>query len=138
MMKSETANLDDDLRPEYDLSQLLKMAIRGKYSKGVTMNNAPVSPEGVLVQWADVEQSDKPIVLKKNGQPVAVVLKYAEYTRWQATQQAQRVATWQELETLLAQVHERTSPFTQEEIETDILAARQEVRDLRHGLHHNG
>jgi PHD/YefM family antitoxin component YafN of YafNO toxin-antitoxin module len=138
MMKSETANLDDDLRPEYDLNQLLKGAVRGKYSKGVTMNNAPVSPEGVLLQWADVEQSDKPIVLKKNGQPVAVVLKYAEYTRWHTAQQAQRETTWQELETLLAQVHQRTQPFTPDEIEADILAAHQEVRDLRHGPRHNG
>ena len=138
MMTSEMANLDDDLRPEYDLNQLLKTAMRGKYSKGITMNNATVTPEGVLVQWADVEQSDKPIVLKKNGQPVAVVLKYAEYTRWHIAQQAQRQTTWQELETLLAQVHERTQSFTSDEIEADILTARQEVRDLRHGPRHNG
>lgn len=137
MMTSEMADLDDDLRPEYNLNQLLKGAVRGKYNKGATMNNATVLPEGVLVQWADVEQSDKPIVLKKNGQPVAVVLKYAEYTRWHTAQQAQRETTWQELETLLAQVHERTLPFTPDEIEADILAARQEVRDLRHGAHHN-
>jgi len=137
MMTNEIADLDDDLRPQYNLNQLLKGTVRGKYHKGVSMNNATVLPEGVLVPWADVEQLDKPIVLKKNGQPVAVVLKYAEYTRWHTAQQAQRETTWQELETLLAQVHQRTQAFTPDEIEADILAARQEVRDLRHGPHHN-
>jgi len=32
-MKKRRGKVDDDLRPEYDLRQLLKGAVRGKYAK---------------------------------------------------------------------------------------------------------
>ena len=32
-MKKRKNNMNDDLRPEYDLRQLLKEAVRGKYAK---------------------------------------------------------------------------------------------------------
>lgn len=32
-MKKRTNEMEDDLRPEYDLRQLLKRGIRGKYAK---------------------------------------------------------------------------------------------------------
>ena len=32
-MKKRKNNINDDLRPEYDLRQLLKGAVRGKYAK---------------------------------------------------------------------------------------------------------
>ena len=32
-MKKRKNNMNDDLRPEYDLRQLLKGAVRGKYAK---------------------------------------------------------------------------------------------------------
>lgn len=32
-MKKQKAEMDDELRPEYDLRQLLKGAVRGKYAK---------------------------------------------------------------------------------------------------------
>ena len=32
-MKKRTNEIEDDLRPEYDLRQLLKRGIRGKYAK---------------------------------------------------------------------------------------------------------
>lgn len=31
-MKAETSDLNDDLRPEYDLAKLLKGGVRGKYA----------------------------------------------------------------------------------------------------------
>jgi hypothetical protein len=33
MRKKSTDGLNDDLRPEYDLSQLLKTGVQGKYAK---------------------------------------------------------------------------------------------------------
>jgi hypothetical protein len=30
-MQNETSNVDDDLRPEYDMAELLKGGVRGKY-----------------------------------------------------------------------------------------------------------
>ena len=32
-MKKNSEKMDDELRPEYDMSQLLKGAVRGKYAK---------------------------------------------------------------------------------------------------------
>lgn len=42
------------------------------------------APETVTVQWTDIESSTAPIVLEKDGRPVAVVLKYDEYQRWES------------------------------------------------------
>jgi len=42
------------------------------------------APETVTVPWADIETATAPIVLEKDGQPAAVVLKYDEYQRWES------------------------------------------------------
>ncbi len=36
------------------------------------------APEGVTVRWAEIENAAKPIVLERDGEPVAVVVKYDE------------------------------------------------------------
>ena len=92
-------------------------------------------PAKVTLQWADVENASQPIVLEKDGQPVAVVLKYADYPRLGVTPAERRQIAWRELDTLLAPVHARTQEFSVEEIEAEISAARQEVREQYHAWH---
>jgi PHD/YefM family antitoxin component YafN of YafNO toxin-antitoxin module len=91
----------------------------------------------VTLRWAEIEGTTQPIVLEKDGQPVAVVLKYAEYQRLGAAQTEHRQKAWHGLDALLAQVHARTAGFSAEEIEADITAARQEVRE-QHNAHRRG
>jgi PHD/YefM family antitoxin component YafN of YafNO toxin-antitoxin module len=82
------------------------------------------------IRWAEIEKSTQPIILKRNGEPVAVVVKFADFQRLGASQIERRAAIWRELDALLARVHSRTKDYSAEEIEADITAARQEVRDL--------
>jgi len=46
-MKKQTANATDELRPEYDLRQLLKGGVRGKYAKRCQAgtNLVPLDPD---------------------------------------------------------------------------------------------
>ncbi len=85
------------------------------------------SPQ-ITLRWADIEKLREPILLKKDGEPVAAVVKYSDYKRWSERRQA----AWHELDTLLAQVHSRTQHFSADEVEADITAARQEVREQHH------
>jgi hypothetical protein len=74
-------------------------------------------------------------VIEREGQPVAVVLPYTEYKVLKAVaaeKALRREQAWQRLDALLAEVHARTSELTPEEIEAEITAARQEVRETRH------
>lgn len=75
---------------------------------------------------------NEPVIIEREGKPVAVVLTFEDYTRLKisaASDARQREAAWQELDEILARVHERTRNLTSEEIETEITLARQEVRD---------
>ena len=90
------------------------------------------APLRVMLRWSDIESATEPIVLEKDGQPVAVVIKYADYRHMDAAQAECREAAWRELDKLLAQVHAQTQDFTPEEIEADITAARRQVREQRH------
>lgn len=92
------------------------------------------SPRKITLKWTDVEGATEPIVLKKDGEPVAVVVKYEDYRRLDAARAGHRQQTWRELEEMLAKVHSRTQDFSAEEVEADIAAARQEVRQQHHAL----
>ncbi len=76
-----------------------------------------------------------PFVFERDGQPVAVLLPYAEYTELRATARDKALRqeqAWQQLDALLAKVHAQPTTLTPEEIEAEITAARQEVREARH------
>ena len=96
------------------------------------------APLRVMLRWSDIESATEPIVLEKDGQPAAVVIKYADYRRMDAARAERRETAWRELDKLLAQVHARTQDFTSQEIEADITAARREVREQQHALDHRG
>jgi len=83
----------------------------------------------VSLRWTEIENTKKPILLEREGRPVAVILPYADYQRLaQPREQA-----WHELDELLAHVHSRTGSFSLDEIAADITQARQEARERRHG-----
>jgi PHD/YefM family antitoxin component YafN of YafNO toxin-antitoxin module len=110
-----------------------KTPYRPKRKAAVTKSSSEV-----MLRWAEIESATEPIVLERNGQPVAVVIKYADYRQMEATRAEHREMAWRELDALLARVHARTQAFSSEEIEADITAARQEVREQHHALRDRG
>jgi PHD/YefM family antitoxin component YafN of YafNO toxin-antitoxin module len=90
----------------------------------------------ITLRWRELESATQPIILERDGQPVAVVIKYADYQRLDKIQIERRQKAWRELDALLAQVHARTQSFAVEEIETDITDARREVREQHHAARH--
>ena len=83
----------------------------------------------IKLRWSEVERSTEPIILNRNGEPAAVVIRYEDFRRLEQARAERREAAWQELEALLSQVHARTAHIPPEEIEADITAAREEVRE---------
>ncbi|MBM4467601.1 MAG: hypothetical protein FJ014_18945 [Chloroflexi bacterium] len=81
--------------------------------------------------------SVEPIILKRDGQPVFAVLPFEEYRRLRDLAERERVKAeirWKErFDRLLAEVHSRTAQFPSEEIEAEITAAFNEVREIRYG-----
>jgi PHD/YefM family antitoxin component YafN of YafNO toxin-antitoxin module len=81
--------------------------------------------------------SIEPIILKRDGQPVFVILSFEEYNRLQRTAERQQVESetkWKErFDHLLAEVHSQTAQYTSEEIEAEITAAFDEMRRVHYG-----
>jgi len=78
--------------------------------------------------------SVEPIILKRDGQPVFAVLPFEEYRRLRdmaSTENQRRQAAWARLNALLEEVHSRPTDLTPEEIEAEITAAREEVKEIR-------
>lgn len=76
----------------------------------------------------------EPLIIERDGKPLAVMLTYEEYAELKAAAREKalrREQAWQHLDTLLAEVHAQTTDLTPEEIEAEITAARQEVREAR-------
>lgn len=82
----------------------------------------------ITLRWDIVESATQPIVLEHNGLPIAVIIKYADYHKLNAAITERRQQAWQELDSLLARVHARTSAFSNAEVEADITAASLEIR----------
>ena len=95
------------------------------------------SPQ-VRLRWSEIESATEPIVLERNGRPVAVIIKYDDYQQMGTGRTQRREAAWQELDAVLAQVHGRTQNFDAKEIEADITAVRQEVREKHAAHRHRG
>lgn len=81
---------------------------------------------------ADLEQ---PLVLERDGRPFAVVLSFEEYQRLRELVAAEELkASWRaRFESLLAEMHARTAKYTAKEIEAEITAAFNEMRELLYG-----
>ena len=74
-----------------------------------------------------------PIILERDGKPVAVVLSFEEYQRLQSLEDEERSrqAAWTRLDRLLADIHSRPTELTPEQIEAEITLARAEVKEMR-------
>lgn len=73
----------------------------------------------------------RPLVLERDGKPVAVILDYDIYTRLLASavaEEERQGAAWSALQARLAAIHARPTDFTPDAIEAEITAARQELK----------
>jgi len=91
-------------------------------------------PARVILRWTEIEKAREPIILERNGKPVAVVIRYADYQQMDMARTERREVAWRELDQLLERVHARTQNLADAEVEADITAAIQEVREQRHAL----
>jgi PHD/YefM family antitoxin component YafN of YafNO toxin-antitoxin module len=91
--------------------------------------------EAAVTYGLPVASLSDPLIFERDGQPVSVLLPYEEYARLKidaAANAREREKAWQELDKILARVHARTSALTSDQIEAEITAARQEVREAHH------
>ncbi|MFQ5812945.1 MAG: hypothetical protein ACE5I2_07135 [Anaerolineae bacterium] len=76
-----------------------------------------------------------PVVLERDGQPVAVILSFEEYRRLRNIAERERSEAetgWKErFDRLLAEVHSRPTQYSPEEIEAEITIAMNEVKEMR-------
>jgi PHD/YefM family antitoxin component YafN of YafNO toxin-antitoxin module len=92
--------------------------------------------EAAIAYGAVATDLEKPIVLERDGQPFAVVLSFEEYQRLReraAAEELKKEAWRARFERLLAETHAHTASFTDEEIEAEITAAFNEMRELLYG-----
>ena len=68
------------------------------------------APEAVAVPWADIENATAPIVLEKDGEPVAVVLKYDEYQRWESARLEQATVPMSAIQEIVDVIAEKFNP----------------------------
>jgi PHD/YefM family antitoxin component YafN of YafNO toxin-antitoxin module len=82
----------------------------------------------------------QPLILERDGQPVAVLVSFETYQQFRAweedAKQRQRIA-WPRLEEQITEIHRRPSVYTSEEIEAEITAARAEAQE-EWSAHHRG
>jgi PHD/YefM family antitoxin component YafN of YafNO toxin-antitoxin module len=96
-----------------------------------TMTRQLTVSEAAIAYGTAVADLQHPIILQQEGQPLAVIVAFEEYQHLRALaadETQRRQAGWRALETLLADVHQRPSDYTPEQIEAEIGAARAEVR----------
>jgi len=98
--------------------------------------NPPKVAEAAVEYGSVVASLQKPLILERDGQPLAVLISFEEYRRLQALDSEERQRqqkAWLDLEKLLAKIHSRPSNYTPEQIEAEITVARAEARELRYG-----
>jgi PHD/YefM family antitoxin component YafN of YafNO toxin-antitoxin module len=97
--------------------------------------------EAAAAYGAAVADLQQPVVLERDGHPMAVIISFEEYQRLRRImfEEEQRLrAAWLDLEKLLSAVHARPTIYAPEEIETEITAARDEVRKERRDRRRRG
>jgi PHD/YefM family antitoxin component YafN of YafNO toxin-antitoxin module len=91
--------------------------------------------EVAIAYGAMTADLERPLVLERDGQPFAVVLSFEEYQRLrrQAAVEEERVSWRERFESSLAEMRAHTAKHTTEEIEAEITAAFNEMRELLYG-----
>ena len=90
--------------------------------------------EAAIKYGAAVADLQAPLILEQEGRPVAVVISFEEYQRLrlldsEKTERQHRA--WLEPDGLLARIHSRPTEYSSQRIETEITAARAEVKERR-------
>jgi len=90
--------------------------------------------EAAIKYGAAVADLQAPLILEQEGRPVAVVISFEEYQRLrlldsEKTERQHRA--WLEPDGLLARIHSRPTEYSSQRIETEITAARAEVKEGR-------
>ena len=78
----------------------------------------------------------RPLVVERDGQPLAVLISFEEYRRLQsiaAGEKRRQQMAWRELDEFLAGIRSRPTFFSSAQIEAEITVAREEVKEKRHG-----
>ncbi len=78
--------------------------------------------------------SVEPVILKRDGRPIFVVLSFEEYRQLRdmaSTENQRRQVAWARLNALLEEVHSHPTDLTPEEIEAEITVAMTEVKEMR-------
>lgn len=81
-----------------------------------------------------IDDLSEPIIIEREGLPVAVVVAYAEFERLKATEAdsaRRREEAFKRLDALIAEVHAQPTDLTSEEIESEITLAAQEAKEIR-------
>jgi PHD/YefM family antitoxin component YafN of YafNO toxin-antitoxin module len=101
------------------------------------MTEAKQLKEALAAYGAVAADLKAPVVLERDGQPVAVILSFEEYRRLQDIAEREQIEAeirWKErFDRLLAEVHSQTVQYSSDEIEAEITAAFNEVRKIRYG-----
>jgi len=98
------------------------------------MTNPKRIAETAVNYTSAVTDLSHPLIIERNGSPIAVLVPYDEYQRLrtiEATTAQHQAQAWQQLENLLAEIHSRPALWEADQIEAEITAARAEV-----GAHH--
>jgi PHD/YefM family antitoxin component YafN of YafNO toxin-antitoxin module len=86
-----------------------------------------ISP-GYKTAQADIRN---PVILQREGQPLAVIISYDDYQRLCtliADEEQRHQAGWATLKALVEQVHQHATQYTPGQIEAEIGTAREEVK----------
>jgi predicted nucleotidyltransferase len=62
------------------------------------------------VRWSEIDAAAEPIILQRNGQPVAVVVKYDEYLRLENVRKEQATVPMPEIQKIVDIIAEKFSP----------------------------
>ena len=98
------------------------------------MANEKRIAEAKVSYQALTDDLSEPIIIERDGLPIAVVVAYAEFEELKAARAdnaRRREEAFQHMDALLAEVHARPTDLTPEEIESEITEAVREVREER-------
>jgi len=77
-----------------------------------------------------------PLVVEREGQPLAVLIAFEDYRQLQsiaAGEKRRQQMAWRQLDEFLSKVHNRPTSYAPAQIEAEITVAREEVRGQRRG-----
>jgi len=87
-----------------------KRVKEAKTEYDVQQKSADPDAEQITVQWADIENSDEPIVLQRDGEPLAVIVKYDDYLRLENVRKEQATISLEEIQKIVDVIAAKFDP----------------------------